>query len=126
MAAASGREIFVSRGATRILGGRAKSLNLNGEPVDVTTDDELGWRTLLAQFGVRSVDAEVQGVLKDDVVIDAWFDNTVEAFTVTITGIGTFTGSFKMVNVPITGSHDGAIEYTGSLQSSGAIVFTPS
>jgi predicted secreted protein len=93
--------------------------------VDVTTDDSLGWRELLAEFGVRSVDAEVQGILKDDVLIESWFDNDLATYTVTVTGIGTFTGSFKLSSVPLTGEHSGAINYTGTLQSSGAIVFTP-
>lgn len=125
MAAASGREIYVSKGATRLLGGRVKTLTLNGEPVDITSDDDAGWRTHLAEFGVKSVDAEVQGVLKDDVLIAAWFDDDIAAYTVTITGIGAFTGNWKLGSVPLTGSHDGAIEYTGSIMSSGAIVFTP-
>lgn len=125
MPAASGREIYVSRGATRLLGGRTKSMTLNGEPVDITSDDDLGWRTVLAEFGVRSIDVEVAGILKNDVLIAAWFANVLEAYTVTITGIGTFTGNWKLTSVPLTGAHDGAIEYTGTLQSSGAIVFTP-
>ncbi len=125
MAAASGREIYVSLGVTRLLGGRVKTLTLNGEPVDITTDDDAGWRTMLAEFGVKSVDAEVQGILKDGVLVDAWFDDDLKEYTVTVTGIGTFVGDFKLASVPLTGSHDGAIEYTGSLQSSGEIVFTP-
>jgi len=125
MAAASGREIYVSKGATRLLGGRTKSLSLNGEAVDITSDDDSGWRTFLAEFGVQSVDVEVEGVLKDDVLIEAWFDNDLAAYTVTITGIGTFTGSWKLSSVPLTGAHDGSIDYSGSLQSSGEITYTP-
>lgn len=124
MVATSGREIYVSKGATRLLGGRVKTLTLNGEPVDITSDDDSGWRTFLATFGVRSVDAEVQGVLKDDVLIEAWVANDLATYTVTITGIGAFTGSWKLTNVPLTGSHDGAIEYSGTLMSSGAITYT--
>lgn len=125
MAAQSGREIYISKGATRLLGGRAKSLTLNGETVDVTNDDSTGWRELLAEFGVKSVDAEVEGVLKDSVLIAAWFAEGLEAYTVTITGIGTFTGNWMLSSVPLSGSHDGEITYSGSLQSSGTITFTP-
>jgi predicted secreted protein len=125
MAAASGREIYVSKGATRLLGGRTKSVTLNGEPVDITSDDDSGWRTMLATFGVQSVDVEVEGVLKDDVLIAAWFANDLSAYTVTITGVGTFTGNWKLTSVPLTGAHDGSIDYSGSLQSSGVITYTP-
>jgi predicted secreted protein len=125
MAAASGREIYVSKGGTRLLGGRAKTMTLNGEPVDITSDDSAGWREHLAAFGVKSVDVEVEGVLKDGVLVAAWFADDLAAYTVTVTGIGTFTGQFKLTSVPLTGSHDGSINYTGTLQSSGAITFTP-
>jgi predicted secreted protein len=125
MAAASGREIYVSKGATRLLGGRTKTMTLNGEPVDITSDDSLGWRELLAEFGVQSVDVEVEGVLKDAVLIAAWFAQGLEDYAVTVTGIGTFTGDWLLTSVPLTGAHDGSIDYTGSLQSSGAITFTP-
>jgi predicted secreted protein len=123
MAAASGREIYISKGATRLLGGRTKSLSLNGEPVDITSDDDLGWRTMLAEFGVRSVDAEFEGVLKDAILINAWLAEGLEAYTVTITGIGAFTGDWMLASVSLTGAHDGAIEASASLQSSGAIAF---
>jgi predicted secreted protein len=125
MAAQTGRNIYVSKGATRLLGARAKSLSLNGEPVDVTNDDSLGWREVLAEFGVKSVDVEVEGVLKDGVLVAAWFTSGLAAYTVTVTGIGTFTGNWMLTSVPLAGSHDGEITYTGTLQSSGAITFTP-
>lgn len=125
MAAQTGRNIYISKGATRVAGARAKSLTLNGETVDVTNDDSAGWRELLEEFGVKSVDAEIEGVMTSGVLVAAWFAGGLEAYTVTITGVGTFTGDWVLSNVPLSGSHDAEIAYSGSLMSSGAIVFTP-
>lgn len=51
MTASAGRQITVHFGGnspTDLLAGvREKGVELNGEPIDITSDDDDGWRTLL-------------------------------------------------------------------------------
>lgn len=125
MPAQSGRNIFIAIGATRVAGGRAKTLTINNSTVDVTNDDSLGWRTLLAVSGVRAVDFEVEGVLDTGAVIAAIMADELSTCTATITGIGVFTGSFKIASDALAGAHDGETTQSASFNSSGAITFTP-
>lgn len=125
MPAQTGRNIFISIASTRVAGGRAKTLTINNSPVDVTNDDSAGWRTLLATSGVRAVDFEVEGVLDTGAVIAAIMADELTTCTATVTGIGTFTGSWKIATNALAGSHDGEITQSASFQSAGAITFTP-
>ena len=90
MAAGSGRKLRISKGATPIAGARAHTLTINNEPVDITDKDDLGWRTMLNDVGVRSVDAEVTGVLLDSTILTVAMGTAsglLAAYTVAVDGI---------------------------------------
>jgi predicted secreted protein len=119
----SGRDLRISRDGTPIAGARSDNITLNGEPVDVTDKDDNGWRTLLAQFGVRSVSGEVAGIMKNgalaaDIIAG---DAPMLAHTVAVADIAVLHGDFKLVGYAPTGAHDGAIEFSATLESSGAL-----
>ena len=57
--------------AVLIAGARSKSITINNEPIDITSDDDLGFRTLLDDPAVRSIDMSIEGVTKDDDLITA-------------------------------------------------------
>jgi len=121
--AQSGRLLRISRDGTPVAGARSDTLTLNGEPVDTTDKDSLGWRTLLPASGVNSVSGEVSGIMKDgalaaDVIAG---DAPMKAHTISVGDFALLHGDFKLGSYAATGSHDGAVEFTASLESSGAV-----
>ena len=56
MAAAKGRSLLIKKGSTVLAGMRTKGVAINGEPIDITSDDDSGYRTLLSDVGTLSVD----------------------------------------------------------------------
>jgi len=127
MAAISGRKVRVKRGSTYVAGAKAESIKINNEPIDITSKDDSGWRTYLADVGVRSVDAEVKGIITDSTylaLVVGTASALIDTYTIEVLGIGSFTGDFYFAGVEITGEHDGATEFTGTFQSSGTITFS--
>lgn len=127
MAANIGRDLLVKRGSTVIAGVRSKGVAFNGEPVDVTTDDENGYRTLLSEAGTYSLDLSVEGVTKDNELRSAVLGNS----TLMLTDISiewpngdTLTGNFFFASLEETGPYNDALTFSGSLQSSGEWVYT--
>jgi predicted secreted protein len=128
MAAISGRKLRVKRGSTAIAGARSDSITINNEPIDITDKDDAGWRTMLADVGVRSIDCEVEGVLTDSTFLALAVGTAsalLEAYTLEIDGIGDFTGNFFLASFAVTGEQADATTFTASIQSSGTITFTP-
>lgn len=127
MPAFTGRKLRIKRGSTNIAGARTDSLTINNEPIDITDKDDAGWRTMLADVGVRSVDAEVEGVLDDATLIAIAVGSAtaiLQAYTIEIQGLGSFTGNWHLASFAITGEQAGAVTFTASIQSSGTITWT--
>jgi predicted secreted protein len=128
MAAISGRKLRIKRGSTAIAGARSDSITINNEPIDITDKDDAGWRTMLADVGVRSIDCEVEGILTDSTFLALAVGTAsalLEAYTIELDGIGDFTGNFFLASFAVTGEQADATTFTASLQSSGTITFTP-
>jgi predicted secreted protein len=128
MAAISGRKLRVKRGSTAIAGARSDSITINNEPIDITDKDDAGWRTMLADVGVRSIDCEVEGILTDSTFLALAVGTAsalLEAYTLEVDGIGDFTGNFFLASFAVTGEQADATTFTASIQSSGTITFTP-
>lgn len=128
MAAISGRKVRIKKGATAVAGARADNITINNEPIDITDKDDAGWRTMLADAGVRSVDADVEGVLIDSTLIAVAVgtaSSLLSAWTLEIDGIGDFTGDFYLNSFAITGEQADTATFTANIQSSGTITFTP-
>jgi len=108
-------------------GGRSKSVTFNNEPVDITADGDEGWRTLLAEAGVRSVDASCSGVSYNNLFVSkcvATGGAMLEAATVNFAHGGTLEGDFFLTSFEVTGETDGGVEFTCELQSSGELTYT--
>jgi TP901-1 family phage major tail protein len=125
MAALSGRKLRIKKGSTAIAGARTDNLTINNEPVDITDKDDLGWRTMLSEAGVRSVDATVEGVIVDDVLIEAVMaSNLISAYTVEIDGFGDFTADWFISSLELGGEQADAVTFTANIQSSGTVTYT--
>lgn len=128
MPANIGREFVIKRGTTAIAGVRTKSLSFNGEPIDVTTDDDTGFRTLLATAGQKSVDMSVEGLTKDALFREAALSGTslmLTDITVEYPNGDSLSGDFFLNSVEESGTYNDAMTFTASLQSSGTFTYTP-
>ena len=119
-----GRRGVLKKGANAIAALRTKSISINNEPVDITTDDDLGWRRLLAADPAqRNVEITADGILKSNAIID---DVLAAGSSATYTfEFGTETkklsGVFHLTNVEIGAPYNEAITVSLTLQSSGVI-----
>lgn len=132
MAKLAGRKVNLFAAAdasgTPIAGGREHGITINNEAIDVTDKDSNGWRTLLADPSVRSVDVSFSGLMDGATFVALALGTSTSAllsdYTVEIEGLGTFTGDFHLSSVELGTPHDDAVELTMTLASSGAIVWT--
>lgn len=127
MAATAGRKLRIKKGSTAIAGARTDNLTINNEPIDITDKAASGWRTMLADVGARSVDADVEGVLLDSTLIavaTGTASSLLAAYTIEIDGIGSFTGNFYLNSLAISGEQADTVTFTANIQSSGTITFT--
>lgn len=124
-----GRKANVYQGdvdtGTMIAGVTAKTVTINTESVDITSDDDNGFRTLLAEASVKSIDMSVEGVTKDTVLLEASIaGNELTNYTISFDDVGDVAGNFRISSYELTGSQDDAVRFTASLESSGEYTFT--
>lgn len=127
MAGANGRALTIDYDATTLVGVRTKGYTLNNEYVDVTTDDDDGWRTLLTDPGLRSMEVTVGGISSDQVLIAEITKASITGETLTVqlpTTTGTLAGLFLISSFEQTGEHDGAVEFSATFMSSGVVTYT--
>jgi len=125
--AANGRALTIDYATTTLVGVRTKGYTVTNDYVDVTTDDDDGWRVLLADPGLRSLEVTAGGISSDQVLIAAIMAANVASATVTIqlpTTTGTLAGSFLVSSFEQTGEHDGAVEFTAAFMSTGPVTYT--
>ncbi len=133
MAAEAGRVLAVQINTTGstyadLMGLRTKSVRLNASMIDVTNSDSDRWREILDTEGIRSATFSGSGVFVDKVnsgvMIAAHLAQEIKNYKVVVPGLGTFTAALKATTLEIAGTHDGAITYNVTLESSGEIEFT--
>ena len=125
--ALSGRKLRISRGGTAVVGARTDNFTINNEPIDITDKDDAGWRTLIADAGLRSISADVEGVLKDDELIDAATGTAsalIASSVLEVDGVATFTGDFMLTSVALGAEQADAITFTANMESSGTLSVT--
>lgn len=132
MAAQKGRSMLIKKGDgatseqfTTIAGLKSTSFAIANELVDITNKDSAGWRELLAAAGTRTVTLSGSGVFKDSaieaaVLADA-LDSSIDNYQIVFEDGSGFVGAFQIANLEKTGEHNGAVEYSLTLESSGAV-----
>lgn len=131
MAGANGRDLKIEWGAgpTVLVGVRTKAYTATNDYVDVTTDDDAGWRTLLATPGLRSVEVTVGGISSDQVLIADIMAANVSAKTLHIEfpiTTGNLTGTFLCSSFEQSGEHDGAVEFSATFMSTSTVTYNAS
>ena len=129
MSAATGRALVIKRDGTKIGAVVSKSISINNEPIDTSNDDDLGFRTLMEDSGTRSVDISVEGVLKTDaLLIDAADPATtalIEAADIVFPSGLILRGDFRLNGIEVSGESAGRVQFSGTLQSTGAWTLIP-
>lgn len=132
MAGFNGREFTIDYDSTTLVGVQSKGVTASNSLVDVTTDDDNGWRTLLNNPGVKSMEITVSGVTSDEVLIAAFFEANASQETVkgdlpsSLAVPGNFTGTWGLSSFEQSGNHDGEVSFSATFMSSGAVTYTAS
>jgi predicted secreted protein len=121
--ALSGRKLRILKDGVPVIGSRTDGVTFNSEPVYITDKDDKGWRTLLAEAGVRSLSATVEGVLKDDTLVEVAADGTalLDDYTVALDNIGYFNGDWFLSSVELAGEQADAVTFTANIESGSTI-----
>lgn len=127
MTAFVGRKALFKKGLTTVAAVRTRSMTLGNEVVDITSDDDNGFRTLLAEPGNKTLDLTVEGVFKDATMLTVAMSTSdiLEAFSILFPTIGTIAGDFVVTSFEAGAAYNEAGTFSCSLQSSGTFTFTP-
>lgn len=128
MAAISGRDLIVKKAGTAIAAVRTTGISVDNSPVDITSNDDAGFRTLGGFSGVRSMDITLEGVWSETVISDLAYgaDSGLLLSDITIEdGSDTIAADFFIASFERSGSHDGEVTYSSTFQSSGSWTVTP-
>jgi TP901-1 family phage major tail protein len=128
MAGHNGRKLVIEWDTVDLAGVRTKTYSVTNDYVDVTNDDDDGWRTLLADPGLRSVEVTVGGVTVDQILLAEIMKANISGEPLDVelpTATGAqLSGTFVVSAYEGTGEHDGAVEFSATFMSSGAVTYT--
>jgi predicted secreted protein len=131
MAARVGRQVQFFFGgdspAYEIQGVREKGVECNGEPIDVTSDEDSGVRTLLSNISAQDeVNVSISGVTKDTQLKVAWHNNErTQTCTFNYPDGSSLSGTFFMTSYKETDPYNDATTFEAAFASSGTITYTP-
>lgn len=121
-----GRDVEVRKGTgtgVLIAGARTKNVTINNEPIDITTDDSDGFRELLAESAERHLDISIEGLTKDDVLLQLAVAGSalIDEFSIVFPGSPNVVirGDFRVNNVQLGAEYNDAVTFTAELQSTG-------
>lgn len=128
MAAQRGRLMLVqvndgsSPASYNTVGGlRSKTITINNEQNDITTDDTAPWRHLLGDSGMRSISISGSGVFNDGAAInlieDLAMNGSLEDFKITFENNDYIEGLFQVASYEYAGEHNGEQTFTITLES---------
>lgn len=124
MAANVGRSVIIERNGVSLASIlRTKTLTINGEPVNVETDGDNGWATTLdGVWASMNVTIALEGVLKDDDLLDMAFTLAHDDFTAVIDDLCSFDGTWQFqAGFSIGAPYQGETTFSGTLMSIGAV-----
>lgn len=126
MSADLGRKIILEWGGAEIPGVREKSIALNGEAINTSSDEDNGWQTLLEESGEQNVEVSISGVTKSNALRADWFaGDRMKAAEITFPNGDIISGTFRMSSYTDTGPYNDAMTFETTLQSHGAVTYTP-
>jgi len=122
--AIKGRSIGVTWNGQAVAKVRTKGVQINNEPIDITGDDDDGWRNILEEAGEKQVNLTVAGVVVDSVLKEAALaEDVVAAAALTYPDGATLSGQFFIASYSETGEYNGAATFEAELQSKGPVAY---
>ena len=112
---------------TTVGGLQSKTMDFAASEIDITADDTNENRTLLDGHGIKSLDFSADGFLKNNQIYKdleaSWASQSLRWFRIIQPDNGnrTYTAKFKITSIQHTGTHDGAVGFSATLMSSGAV-----
>lgn len=120
-----GRKVTFTWDGDAIDGVREKSLTLNGEQANVSSDEDDGVRHLLAEDDEFSVDFELSGVTKSNVLRAAKINGAIqETLVITYPNDDVITGTFNLGAYSEGQPYNDATTFSATLHSTGDVTFT--
>jgi len=127
-----GRKILMYKGDVDtgiLLCARTKTITLGSESIDVTSDCDDGFRTLLADPAQRQIDMAVDGILRQDDFVEPLIDPApatfLDTWTLVIPGLGEISGEFFLSDFELGAPYNEGTTFSATVQSSGAWTYTP-
>ena len=132
MSAFVGRKAILSMGSPLVAVGalRTKTMSIANEAIDVTSDDDAGFRKLLQDPGTKTLDISIEGVVKDIASFNALMalavsgTDVMENVSLLFPAIGTIAGEFVISGLEIGAPYNEAATFSATLQSAGAYTYT--
>ncbi len=121
-----GRKVSFTWGGVAIPGVRQKNLSVAGAPIDITSDDDAGWRTLLTDPTVREIGITLSGVTKSPQLKTDFFNgDTTKTGVLTYPDGSILSGQFYLSSYKDNGPYNDAMTFDADIMSTGAVSFTP-
>ena len=127
MAASVGRKLIVRRAGSVVAGVRTKTVTANNEPIDVSTDDDGGYRVLLEESASSSIDMSVEGLHKDTALIKKAAkdgETLIETYEIEFPNGAKISGSFRLNSIEEGAEYQDAITFSATIQSTGTPTWT--
>ena len=126
--AQAARSQLLKKAGTTIAGVQSKTISFDAEPIDVTSDDAIGFQTLLDVSGGKVCGIDLEGVTNSFTLRDLASDPAGSQMLTDLSFVfaaGTasrtiITGNFFMTNYKETGDYKGGVQFTATFTSSGA------
>lgn len=124
MAEQLGRKVTISIGGAVRATARTKTLNINNEMVDVTSDGDDGVQRFIHEPGQKAVEVSVEGMYDttDEALQDLALSNDLSEEIVLDYTTFTITGTFVMPTYSEGMTYNDAQTFSATFQSSGAVV----
>ena len=132
MAKTAGRLCVIKKAATTIGGGRTVGITVNGSPINVEDQGDLGFQTLLADVITgRSLELTIDGYEEDQVLRDIAMATTstgqfLDDITFEYPNGDAISGAFFLASYSETGAFEDGQTFTASFTSDAAWTYTPS
>jgi len=121
----------IANGATppvyqTVAGLRTTQMSINGDTVNITSNESGGWRELLSGAGVRSVSVAASGIFlgsaAEEQVRASALAGLIDAYELSFEDGQKLRGRFLIQRLDYSGDFNGERNYAVSLESSGAVV----
>ena len=127
MAEQLGRKVTISIGGEVKATARTKTLTINNEMINVTSDGDDGVQRFIVEPGEKAVEVSVEGMfdLDDDALPTLALSNDLSETIELDYGTYTISGTFVMPSYSEGQPYNEAQTFSATFQSSGAIVKAP-